>query len=264
MIKTEKNGLFLTLAAFMLALISAVLLFTVAPKRPAKADEEISNIICVFEISAPNTETGLNSVFYSSIDWGDGTVNDMASHTYVSAGTYTVIISGFQNSIPSDAFSFNTEIKSAVLPSSITHICTGAFDECSNFTSIVIYAITPPILDSFALPRNIEEILVPASSVDAYKAAEGFSSFADIISAIPEEEPETPDEPTEPNETTEPENSETNNEGKKPFDFGEWIYNAGENVSTWISDNVGVATTGSTVLIVGAIIIIVLIFRRRR
>lgn len=64
--------------------------------------------------------------------------------------------------------------------------------------------------------------------------------------------------------STEPEQDEPSTDEKKPFDLGEWFVNAGEDVSTWINENVGVATTGSTVLIVGAIIIIIIVARKRR
>ena len=71
------------------------------------------------------------------------------------------------------------------------------------------------------------------------------------------------EEPTTEPEQDEP-SSEPSTDGKKPFDLGEWFINAGEDVSTWINENVGVATTGSTVLIVGAIIIIIILARKRR
>lgn len=71
------------------------------------------------------------------------------------------------------------------------------------------------------------------------------------------EEPSTEPEQDEPS-------SEPSTDEKKPFDLGEWFVNAGEDVSTWINENVGVKTTGSTVLIVGAIIIIIIVARKRR
>ena len=71
---------------------------------------------------------------------------------------------------------------------------------------------------------------------------------------------ETPtDEPSESeNITTMP------NVTEYKFDFGEWLKNAGEDVSAWLGDNVGIATTGSTVLIVAAVIIAVMLLKKRR
>ncbi len=52
-------------------------------------------------------------------------------------------------------------------------------------------------------------------------------------------------------------------EEKQPFDLGDWLKNAGNDVSAWLGDNVGISITGGTVLIIGAVIIF-LVFRRRR
>lgn len=105
---------------------------------------------------------------------------------------------------------FNNNIKVINIPDSVTTICNAAFANYSNcntlnigsgITSIgasafnyvgssantftmTIKALTPPTWDG-AL-NNIEDItiFVPAESVDAYKAASGFSNYADHIKPI--------------------------------------------------------------------------------
>ena len=54
-------------------------------------------------------------------------------------------------------------------------------------TNITCFAITPPGLgESVFLGDDNLTIYVPASSVDAYKAADGWKDYADRIKAIPE------------------------------------------------------------------------------
>lgn len=46
--------------------------------------------------------------------------------------------------------------------------------------------------------------------------------------------------------------------------FGDWFNNLGETVSAWLNDNVGLAISGSGVLVIGGIILFFIIFRKRR
>lgn len=55
-----------------------------------------------------------------------------------------------------------------------------------KFTSFTIKAISPPDLGNKAFDDNPKLVIyVPAESLDAYKAASGWSSYANIIQAIP-------------------------------------------------------------------------------
>lgn len=74
-----------------------------------------------------------------------------------------------------------------VLPSTLTSIGTYAFAYCPALTEIICHAATPPKLASntFAgTTSNIRVIRVPAEAVDAYKVADVWSNYADIIVAI--------------------------------------------------------------------------------
>ena len=42
-------------------------------------------------------------------------------------------------------------------------------------------ATTPPSLDSYAFANSVSSIMVPRGSVDAYKNADGWCDYADII-----------------------------------------------------------------------------------
>lgn len=75
-----------------------------------------------------------------------------------------------------------------ILPDTITSIGTGAFDGCTSLSSFTVLATTPPSFGSYVFRNisNIPDIYVPSESVEAYKAASGWSSYSSKIQAIPE------------------------------------------------------------------------------
>ena len=80
-----------------------------------------------------------------------------------------------------------SSLTSIIIPIGITDIYNYAFENCSSLTSIIIEATTPPSLtnvNAFRYTNNCP-IYVPAESVDAYKTASGWSSYASRIQAIP-------------------------------------------------------------------------------
>lgn len=114
-------------------------------------------------------------------------------------------------SVPSSYFK-ETEIKSITLPKSITEIADEAFYHCTNLTDIIIpdsvtqidyqafyncfalkaiylQSTVPPILATpydgiykiFAVNAPDRKIYVPAGSAEAYKAADGWPTYADDI-----------------------------------------------------------------------------------
>ena len=73
------------------------------------------------------------------------------------------------------------------LPNTLTSIGVQAFYNCSSLTTFIVEAETPPTLDSSALSNtNNCPIYVPDASVDAYKNASGWSSFASRIKPLSE------------------------------------------------------------------------------
>ena len=93
-------------------------------------------------------------------------------------------------SAPSLSGTFNgiTALKHCYLTAGVTAIGENMFKDCTALETLTILAAVPPYLDSTALggTTSLTHIYVPSDSVDAYKAADGWSTYASIITAITE------------------------------------------------------------------------------
>ena len=80
------------------------------------------------------------------------------------------------------AFSGCSGLTSVTIGNSVRNIGSSAFSGCSGLKNIKISAINPPTLWSDAFAETpLEKIIVPKSSIDAYKSADGWSTYADKI-----------------------------------------------------------------------------------
>lgn len=89
--------------------------------------------------------------------------------------------------INSEAFKNCTSLTSFSIGTAITDIKSSVFEGCTNLESVTVYATTPPFLSAnlvFDGTSNNLVIYVPSESVEAYKAAEGWSDYSDKIQAI--------------------------------------------------------------------------------
>lgn len=75
---------------------------------------------------------------------------------------------------------------SVVIPSTVTSIGFMAFQGWGSATSITCLAVSPPIIAGSVFNNsNNAPIYVPSTSVDEYKSAAGWSTYASRIFAIP-------------------------------------------------------------------------------
>jgi hypothetical protein len=78
-----------------------------------------------------------------------------------------------------------TKLSIATLPSTMTNMGGRAFAKCTALHTIISYATTPPVgTNIFASGSSAINIYVPSESVASYKAADGWSAYADTIYAI--------------------------------------------------------------------------------
>ena len=141
----------------------------------------IPSSVTTFGSGAFNSVSGLNSV---TIDYASNATLGSSQFTGLSITSLT--IGSHPTSIGDSMFRKCTELTTLVIPSNISSIDGYAFDECSGLRSITVESATPPTLGSNAFnSTNDCPIYVPSGSVNAYKAASGWSSYASRIQAIP-------------------------------------------------------------------------------
>ncbi len=103
------------------------------------------------------------------------------------ANLESVVIGDCVTSLDNATFYDCAYLTSIIIPSGVTSIGFRCFQNCSSLTSVTVEATTPPTL-SQSYPfdgTNDCPIYVPAESVNAYKAASGWSQYSSRIQAIP-------------------------------------------------------------------------------
>lgn len=86
----------------------------------------------------------------------------------------------------SDYFAVESKIRYFNIPATVTSVGVQAFRIDSYNIVYIFNSIVPPSYGSSAIYRTPKAIYVPATSVNAYKTATGWSAWANQIQAIPE------------------------------------------------------------------------------
>jgi len=89
-------------------------------------------------------------------------------------------------SIGAYAFYNCTSLRSIELPATLNELKNYVFIYCISLNTIISWAKVPPVVGSCALQglEALENIYVPAESVEKYKAADGWSEYASKVKAI--------------------------------------------------------------------------------
>lgn len=144
------------------------------------------------EIGDTCTSIGLNAFKncsgLTSVTIGNSTTS-IGSNAFTNCqGLVSVDIPDSVTNIDTFAFYGCTNITNVIIGSGITNIGNSAFYGCSNLSLVTVKATTPPSLVNSAFSStniNSGNIYVPSASVNTYKAASGWSSYASRIQAIP-------------------------------------------------------------------------------
>ena len=142
-------------------------------------------------INFPNSITSIGSqAFYNcssltTVNLGNS-ITDIPDCTFIfCTNLKTLTLGNSLKTIGICGFDHCPNLTTVTIPSSVTSIGSSAFGNDTKITHVIVEAITPLAFSSYAFhPSYVEEIKVPAQSVDAYKAASGWSAFGDKIIAM--------------------------------------------------------------------------------
>ena len=143
-------------------------------------------------IVIPDSVTSINSsAFYgcrslTSINIPSGVTNINANVFQGCSSLTSIDIPSGVARIDSGAFQDCSSLTSIDIPSGVTSIDNYAFQYCTGLTNVTVNSTTPPTLGSNVFNYNASgrKIYVPAASVDEYKAASGWSTYANDIEPI--------------------------------------------------------------------------------
>lgn len=135
-----------------------------------------------------NVETGegVNNVL-QSIDMSNTVVNTLPPNIFYFCTSLTSItLPEGLTSIGAEAFYYCSSLTSITLPEGLTSIGSSAFYSCTSLSLVTSLPTIPPSLGNFVFANTHANlnIKVPAQSVNAYKTATNWNSYASKISAI--------------------------------------------------------------------------------
>lgn len=152
----------------------------------------------ITDVDIPNNVTNIDShAFYNcgnltNLTIGNNVTNIGNAAFFGCSGLTTVDIPDSVVYISREAFSMCRNLTAVTIGSGCTNIgtygqYTYTFYSCPNLNSVTIKAVTPPEVGTgaFTSMGSNYVIYVPSQSVDAYKAARGWTTYASHIQAIP-------------------------------------------------------------------------------
>ncbi len=113
------------------------------------------------------------------------TITSIPNYTFTNCNSLTsVIIPNTVTRIGQDAFNGCKSLRNITFPSSVTSIGSGCIYNTQG-TNVTIEATTPPGLGTPNGMNSASHIYVPSESVEIYKTATNWSTYASKIQAIP-------------------------------------------------------------------------------
>lgn len=125
-----------------------------------------------------------NCTSLSSVTFGSG-LQEIGRNAFKNCGLTSLIIPDNITRIRNEAFYNNTSLKTVDIGENISQIDTSVFLNCRSLESVTVRAIVPPIIGAYVFAKtNNCPIYVPCESVSDYKAASGWSTYADRLFGI--------------------------------------------------------------------------------
>ena len=113
-------------------------------------------------------------------------VTEIADKAFYNSAIESITIPTGVTKIGRSAFNKSNQLSSVTLPASLKEIGDWAFADCLSLNTIICYALVPPTVSSYTFQGsnpiyNNPTVYVPAESVEAYKNAEHWKWFLQIL-----------------------------------------------------------------------------------
>lgn len=156
-------------------------------------DSTFSDCESIMEVVIPNSVTSIDDYAFNQCT-SLSSITIPNSVTSIGNGTFeycrsltSITIPDSVTSIGSTAFYHCSGLTSIDIPNGVTNIGDSVFESCRSLISITVEATAPPTLGTQCFNDNAsqQKIYVPSESVNAYKTATHWSTYASRIQAIP-------------------------------------------------------------------------------